>query len=64
MMIQTVDVSGPEPRIFNQERYDNEKQRIRIIERAREDARHSPDSVIWVSDITRDGIESFMLGTL
>ena len=61
MMLQSFDISGPEPRIFNQERYENEKQRKRLIEKAKNDAKNSPGSVLWIADITKNGIEGFPL---
>lgn len=61
MMIQWFDISGPEPRLFNQERYENEKQRAKLLNRAKEDAHNSPVSRLWVVDVTSNGVSSFAL---
>lgn len=61
MMIQWFDISGPEPRLFNQERYENEKQRAKLLNRAKEDAQNSPVSRLWVVDVTSNGVSSFAL---
>ncbi len=61
MMIQWFDISGPEPRQFHQERYETEKQRAKLLNRAKEDAQNSPVSRLWVVDVTTHGISSFAL---
>ena len=61
MMIQSFDISGPEPRIFNQERYTTEKERTRLIDKAKTDATNSPGAVLWIVDITPTGIHSYPL---
>jgi len=61
MMLQIFDISNPEPLQFQQERYENEKQRTRLIERAKGDAKNSPTAVLWIVDITSHGIDAFPL---
>lgn len=61
MILQWFDIAGPEPRQFHQERYETEKQRTKLINRAKEDAANSPASQLWIVDVTNHGIETYQL---
>jgi nicotinamide mononucleotide adenylyltransferase len=61
MMLEWFDISGHEPTMFNRERYENEKQREKLIARAKEDAVNSPNADLWIVDITPTAIISFPL---
>jgi len=61
MIIQWFDIAGAKPRAYHYEEYETDKQRAKLLKRAKEDAQNSPAARLWVVDVTSNGIRSFAL---
>lgn len=54
MIFETFDINTGNT--FDKQRYDTEKERKHLVEKARNDMRNSPGSEVWFVDVTPSGI--------
>lgn len=64
MIFESWGCNGRDYFPLNREFFETDKQRKKLIDRAKDDAHHSPGTEVWITEISPAGVKSYPLEVL